>query len=202
MENNSNNQLMLGVILLVIGLFVAIYSISSYSEIKSLGEKINFEDIDANIQLSTSDKYYKYLSNADFLNQKLNKNKDILIKNASCVYLDYAQHNAIELYNLTYKKMERDEARQSVAAGNVRALYNMLDNYKTCSKSAGYKTELQNLLDDIQNSNLTPSDADMRMEKFLNGYDKTIQQQGLPAPETEQELEPVTQETPQEQAEF
>jgi len=187
--NNTNDMLILGIIILVAGIFVASYSFSTYSEIKSLGTKIDFEELDNNNEMPTSDKYYKYLSYADFLNQKLEKNKSILIKNASCVYLDYAQHNAKFLYLLT-QKLDSDESKRSVAAGNIRSLYNMLDNYKTCNQSAGYKTELQKIIDEIQNNNLNPPDTDYRMEKFLNGYDQKAQEEAQPV-QTEQEA-PVT----------
>lgn len=171
-ENHSNNNelLTLGILFLVLGGALGAYSISSYMELKSLGDKVDFELIDDNNQMSSSDKYYKYLSIADFLNQKLNQNKNIPIKNASCVYLDYAQHNAIELYRLTSRRMELDDSKKNVAAGNVRSLSNMLDNYKTCNKTQSYKTELNNILDEIQKSEELNNDREMRMNKFMNSY--------------------------------
>ena len=65
MEKSSNDWLMLGVFLLIVGLLLAVYSIATYTEIKSLGEKIDFELIDDNNSLSSSEKYYKYLTIAD-----------------------------------------------------------------------------------------------------------------------------------------
>ena len=125
--------------------------------------------------MSSTDKYYKYLSFADFLNQKLNQNKNIPIKNASCVYLDYAQHNAIELYRLTSRRMELDESKRSVAAGNVRGLVTMLDNYKTCNKTQSYKTELNNILDEIQKSENLPTDSNIRINRTIDGYSRDVQ---------------------------
>ena len=170
-RSNNNDLLMLGIMFLVIGGALGVYSISSYLELKNLGDKIDFELIDDNNQMSSTDKYYKYLSFADFLNQKLNQNKNIPIKNASCVYLDYAQHNAIELYRLTSRRMELDESKRSVAAGNVRGLVTMLDNYKTQS----YKTELNNILDEIQKSENLPTDSNIRINRTIDGYSRDVQ---------------------------
>ena len=174
-RSNNNDLLMLGIMFLVIGGALGVYSISSYLELKNLGDKIDFELIDDNNQMSSTDKYYKYLSFADFLNQKLNKNKNIPIKYASCVYLDYAQHNAIELYRLTSRRMELDESKRSVAAGNVRGLVTMLDNYKTCNKTQSYKTELNNILDEIQKSENLPTDSNIRINRTIDGYSRDVQ---------------------------
>ncbi len=169
MDNNTNDYLALGVSILIVGLMLGNYSYSTYSETKKLSEQIDFTLIDDNNDISTTDKYYKYLSIADFLNQKLTKNKDILIKNTSCVYLDYAQHNAIELYRLT-KKMDFDESKIGVAAGNIRGLYNMLEYYTTCKKTEEYKSELQNILNEIQKTEINRLNSEERMNEFLNGY--------------------------------
>ncbi len=171
MDKNVNNDLLiLGICILGLGLALAAYSISTYTEIKNLSQKVDFELVDGNIQLSSSDKYYKYLSFADFLNQKLEQNKNIPIKNASCAYLDFAQHNAIELYRLTSRKMDLDESKKNVAAGNVRALYNMLDNYRTCKQTNEYKTELNNILNEIQESESLQLNRQQRMNEFYNNY--------------------------------
>lgn len=170
MNRSANNLLMLGITILVMGLFLMSYSISTYKEVKNLSEKIDFEEVDNNVQMSTSDKYFKYLSFANFLNQQLNKNKNLLIKNSACVYLDYAQHNAISLYKLAYSGIQTDDSRKGVAAGNVRTLSNMLDNYKTCNQTATYKKELENILNDIEKTDKLYSDRQQRMDSFLNGY--------------------------------
>lgn len=202
MDNNTNNDmLVLGVSILIIGLLLGTYSFATYKETKTLGQKIDFELIDDNNELTSEEKYYKYLSIADFLNQKLNKNKDILIKNSSCVYLDYAHHNAIELYKLTNRKFDMDDAKKSVAAGNVRGLYNMLDYYNTCKQTETYKNELKNILDDIQKIETNRNDSDMRMNEFLNGY-RERQEQARLEEETqnnEQILDQTTPEIPQQE---
>ena len=167
MDRNSNGLLYFGVLILLLGLLLLSYSISTYGEVKNLSQKIDFVEVDNNNQMSTSDKYYKYLSYSDYLNEKLKKNKNILVKNTSCVYLDYAQHNAIALYRLTYNGLQSDESRQSVAAGTVRGLYNMLDNYKTCKQTSNYKTELKEILDDIQRSDEIQAQKDDRMNAFM-----------------------------------
>ena len=191
MGNNSNDMLALGISILLIGLLLGSYSFSAYTEIKSLKNKIDFEALDNNNSLSTSDKYYQYLSNADFLNKKLNKNKNILMKNTSCAYLDYAIHNADGLYQLVYKKIDSDDTKQSIASGNIRTLYNMLENYNTCKKTAQYKSELKKLLDEIQNTNKNRTDTDIRMQKFLNGYQKKFQEELAPRAENSPEFEQI-----------
>lgn len=153
MDKNSNDWIILGVFLLVIGLILAVYSIATYTEIKSLGEKIDFELIDDNKSLSSSEKYYKYLTIADYLNQNISKNKNLPIKNSSCVYLDFAQHNAIELYTLTDTRLEADEYKLQTATENVKALRTLLDSYNTCPKSKLYKAELDKILTDSEKKN-------------------------------------------------
>lgn len=190
MDKNTNNLLMLGVTILIIGLFLLSYSISSYKEVKALANKIDFEELENNTQMSTSEKYFKYLSNADYLNQYLNKNKNLAIKNTSCVYLDYAQHNAIALYKLTYNGLQTEESRKSVAAGNIRSLSTIMDNYSTCKQTPVYKAELKNLLDDIQKSDVLYSQRDSRMQSFMNGYDTTYAIKGKPQTQEEQTLTP------------
>lgn len=187
MNNNSNNFLLIGVIILIIGLFLMSYSVSTYKEVQDLASKIDFEELDNNNMMSSSDKYFKYLSYSDFLNQNLKKNKDLLLKNASCVYLDYAQHNAISLYKLTYRGFHTEFTRKNVSAGNVRSLYNMLDNYKSCKQYSAYKSELEHILEDIQKSDALYSHREERMEAFLDGYNnKEITSQNLDSqiPET------------------
>ena len=148
MNKSSNDWLMLGMFLLTVGIILAVYSVATYIEIKSLGEKIDFELIDDNNSLSSSEKYYKYLTIADYLNQKINKNKNLPIKNSSCVYLDLAQHNAIELYTLTNTRLEIDEYKLTTAKENVKTLRALLDNYNTCPKSSLYKAELDKLINE------------------------------------------------------
>ena len=196
MDNKTNNELMmLGTGILILGLALGSYSLSTYIETKELASKIDFELIDDNNELSSTEKYYKYISIADFLNQKLSKNKNLAIKTTSCVYLDYAQHNAIELYRLTNRKLDMDDTKKSVAAGNIRSLYNMLDNYTTCKKSLLYKSELQKILTDIQHEEKAADNED-RMNRFLNGdnYHQNIeleQHMQSNAPELEPIDEPI-----------
>lgn len=181
-SNNTNNLLFLGISILVIGLFLLSYSVTTYKEVESLANKIDFEELDNNNQMSSSDKYFKYLSISDYLNQILNKNKNLLMKNSACVYLDYAQHNAISLYKLTYSGVQTEETRKSVAAGNVRNLYTMLDNYKTCKQTETYKAELKNILDDIQKSDNLYSEREKRMESFMKDYN--VKQEEITPEET------------------
>lgn len=169
-KRNPNDLLILGGTILLLGILLMSYSISTYRETKSLEDKIDFAEIDNNNSMSSSDKYFKYLSIADFLNQKLKKNEGLLMKNSSCVYLDYAQHNALALYRLTYNGMQTEESRRSVAAGNIRNLYSMLDNYKTCKQSNDYKKELGEILTDIQKTDDLYSQRQDRMNTFVGDY--------------------------------
>jgi hypothetical protein len=168
MGKNTNDWLILGIFILVVGLVLAVYSISTYVEIKNLGEKIDFELVDDNHNMSSTDKYYKYLTFAEFLNQKLDKNKNLIIKSSSCTYVDFAQHNAIELYMLTSKSLEGDEDKQNVAAGNIRALNSKLDNYGTCAKTKQYKAELDTLLKEIEDAQNIKFYKEQQMNKFLS----------------------------------
>ena len=208
-DNNNNELIMLGAGMLLIGLVLGSYSLSTHIETKDLSSKIDFELIDDNNELSTIEKYYKYIQIADFLNQKLIKNKNLAIKTTSCIYLDYAQHNAIELYRLTNRKLDMDDTKKSVAAGNVRSLYNMLDNYTTCKKTPQYKSELQNILTDIQKEEKAV-DNEERMNRFLNGYKERKarelekqQEEGLPKLDEidEQIIETYSQNLPQKEYE-
>ena len=164
----SNDLLMLGIGILLIGLILTAYSISTYIEVKNLNEKIDFNSISNNLKLSSNDKYNRYLEISEFLTKKLIQNKNIPLKNSSCVYLDYAQNNAILLYNLTDIKMEGDIAKKSVAAGNIRTLYGLYDNYKTCKQSENYKKELKKYLSDIESGDKN-TNSDENLERFLNG---------------------------------
>lgn len=203
MDKHLNNDLLLlGVTFLIIGLSVGSYSYSTYKEIKNLDTKIDFEMIDNNNSIPTMEKYYKYISYADYLNQKLAKNQNIPIKNTACIYLDYAQHNAIELYNLTDRKIDMDESKKFIATENIRTLYNMLGNYKTCKKSATYKSELDDILKKIEKKQNLYSDSDMRLEQYLNntpveGTYPTDIQEPLPAEKNQQQTEPVQEAYPQ-----
>jgi hypothetical protein len=62
-----------------------------------------------------------------------------------------------------------DDTKKSVAAGNIRGLYNMIDNYTTCPKALQYKSELNNILTDIQKEEKA-IDNEERLNRFLNGY--------------------------------
>lgn len=201
-KRNPNDLLILGGIILLLGILLMSYSISTYRETKALEDKIDFEEIDNNNSMSSSDKYFKYLSIADFLNQKLKKNEGLLMKNSSCAYLDYAQHNALALYRLTYNGMQTDESRKSVAAGNIRNLYSMLDNYRTCKQSNDYKKELSDILTDIQKSDDLYSQRQDRMNTFMRDYpqDSTFQPQVQEQPMDEPIQTPMTTTYPMQNA--
>ena len=166
-KKSYNGLLTLGIISIISGLALLVYCITSYSEIKLVTDKIDFDELDNNIHISTSDKYYKHLSIWDTLNQKLEKNKNLPIKNMSCAYLDYAQHNIKSLYKLIYKSANEDNARRTVVEGNIKTLADIYNNYKTCRKTALYKDELDKMLKEIENSDDIFYQG--RMETFING---------------------------------
>lgn len=172
MRNTTPNELMmLGTGILMIGLVLGSYSVSTYLEVKDLEKAVDFELIDDNNELSSEEKYYKYVEIGDFLSRKLTKNKDLAIKNSSCIYLDYAQHNTVELYRLTSRKLNTDETKKSVAAGNVRALYNMIDNYATCKNAPKYKHDLKNILADIENADKANVNLE-RTNRYIKEYNE------------------------------
>lgn len=166
-KKSYNGQLVFGICAIISGLFLLMYSIASYSEVKLVTDKIDFDMIDNNNQISISDKYYKYLSIWDTLNQKLEKNKNLPIKNMSCAYLDYAQHNVKSMYKLVFKSANEDLERRSVVEGNIKTLSEMYNNYTTCRKTALYQEELKNMLDEIENSDEIFYQG--RMDKFISG---------------------------------
>ena len=94
--------------------------------------------------------------------------------------------------------MQTEESRKNVAAGIFVRLYNMLDNYRTCKQSEGYKKELSNVLSDIQKTDNLYSQRESRMEAFMKDYNQRPQEE-IPSIESQpEELQPV-QETQQEQ---
>ena len=166
----TNEMLMLGVGILIIGLILGVYSISTYVEVKNLSDKIDFELIDSNTKLTSSDKFYEYQNIAEFLTKKLEQNKSIPIKNTACVYLNYANKNAVLMYDIADKKLEADPGKKNTAASNIRTLYGLYDSYKGCKQSAQLKTELGQYLSDIENATNSEPQNNDRMNKFLNGY--------------------------------
>ncbi len=175
MDKSTNNWLIFGISILVLGILLLAYSISSFAEIKALKDKIDFETLENNNQMPDSEKYFQYLTNSDFLNKKLNQNKNLVIKNTSCAYVDYSQHNAIGLYKLV--RFQSDETRKNVAMGYIKSLYSTLDNYKSCNNYSAYKEELKNILDSSQQQEDIYTED--RMNTFLHGlpYDDSTEQQ-------------------------
>lgn len=210
-----NDWIKLGIFFIIIGLGLSIYSINSYNDISSLKKQIDFDLIDDNIELSNTEKYYKYLSFADFLNQKLDKNKNLPIKNSSCIYLDYAEHNALEMYFITKKFINNETSRKDAAAGNIRTLYNKLPSYNTCKNAALYRQELEKIITEIETAEKSKTTNGDVIDKVLREYRErqligTQPQENLeeqltpeqlsdrenPAPQTADQ-NPQTQESPQ-----
>lgn len=195
MNKNYNNLLYTGLLIAVAGVFLLIYSFSSYMEVKNLSNKIDFDDLDNNNYVSTSDRYYKHLSISEFLNTKLEKNKKLPIKNTSCVYLDYAEHNVLSLYKLIFNSADLEDTRKDVVEAHIKSLNEMLDNYKMCKNTSLYKAELNNTLEQIEKSVDLYETTQQRMDNFINGVGE-IERRTDSSPYTEIEpASPTSQET-------
>ena len=167
MEKNYNNMLVLGLFILVCGIFLFIYSFSSHMEIRNLSNKIDFEELDHNNRMSTTDKYYKHLFYAETLEKKLKKNQNIPFKNASCIYLDFAQHNVVSMYKLIFNFSDLEDERKDIVEEKVKNLDEIMDKYTTCKQTAEYKSELKNIQSDIAKSADLYESSQQRMENFI-----------------------------------
>ena len=194
MNKDYNKMLLLGLCVIIAGVFLFIYSFLSHMEVKKLSEKIDFEDLDNNNYVSTADRYYKHLSIAEFLNAKLEKNKKLPIKHTSCVYVDYAQHNVLSLYKLIYNNSALEDARKDVVEANIKSLNEMLNNYAACKNVSAYKTELQDTLDKIDKSSDLYEETQEKMDNFINGTSEIERRVQLPE---YNEIEPAHSETEQ-----
>lgn len=186
--NKNNKLLALGISVILCGVSLLVYSITTYAESKQLYERIDFDSIDNNNQMSTSDKYIKYLSIADYLNQEMNKRKNLPIKNASCMYIDYAQHNANSMYKLIFTGIRDDGERRTAVEDSIKSLDSMLDFYQSCKKTSQYKAELKTLLEEIDKAQDLYVSADIKMDTFLNGS-------GLIEPPAEEQPQAQTQQS-------
>lgn len=182
--NKNNKLLALGIFVILCGVSLLVYSITTFAESRQLYERIDFDSLDNNNQISTSDKYIKYLSIADYLNQELNKRKNLPIKNASCMYVDYAQHNATSMYKLIFTGIRDDGERRTAVEDSIKSLDSMLDFYKSCKKTSQYKAELKTLLEEIEKAQDLYVSADIKMDTFLNGS-------GLIEPPAEEQTQPA-----------
>ena len=186
--NKNNKLLALGISVILCGVSLLVYSITTYAESKQLYERIDFDSIDNNNQMSTSDKYIKYLSIADYLNQEMNKRKNLPIKNASCMYIDYAQHNANSMYKLIFTGIRDDGERRTAVEDSIKSLDSMLDFYQSCKKTSQYKAELKTLLEEIDKAQDLYVSADIKMDTFLNGsglIETPLEEQAQIAPDAD-----------------
>lgn len=167
--NKNNRLLFVGSVVILAGVALFIYSITTYIETKKLYDKIDFETLENNYKMPTSDKYVKHLEIADYLNKELIKHKDLPIKNTTCVYLDYACHNAKAMYKLIFTGMRDNGERRQGVEDSIKALSERISDYKTCKKYSFYKSELQNLLDDIEKAQDLYVSTDIKLDTFLNG---------------------------------
>lgn len=202
-KKSYNGLLILGISIILIGLALLIYCITSYSEVKLVTDKIDFDELDNNIHMSTSDKYYQHISIFDMLNQKLEKNKKLPIKNMSCAYLDYSQHNITSLYKLIFKNANEDVARRTVVEENIKSLMAMYDNYKQCKKASLYRDELKDMLDEVENSDDIYYQG--RMETFVNGgkdIERAAGTEGNTPQYSEQGIQPAYENTNNSQIQY
>ena len=167
--NKNNKLLALGIFVILCGVSLLVYSITTFAESRQLYNRIDFDSLDNNNQISTSDKYVKHLSIADYLNQEMDKRKNLPIKNASCMYVDYAQHNAVSMYKLIFTGVRDDGERRTAVEDSIKSLDSMLDFYQSCKKTSQYKSELKKLLEEIEKAQDLYVSADIKMDTFLNG---------------------------------
>ncbi len=202
MNKNYNNMLILGLFFVVCGIFLLVYSFSAHMEVKNLANKIDFEELKNNTQMSTSDKYYKHLFYANLLEEKLKKNANIPFKNSSCAYLDYAYHNINSLYKLIFNGADFEDDRKDVIEDKINSLSEIIDRYSTCKKAAEYKTGLKNIQDDIEKSQELYEDSQQRMENFMYSdlgkrAEYTEDSEIQPAPNPEEKIQEQEVITPQ-----
>lgn len=185
----SNNKLItLGITLVTAGLLLLYYSISIHIEERALVEKIDFITVDDNYSTPSAEKFNKHIEYAQYLQEKLEGNKNLPIKNVACVYLDFAQENTIELSNLINKNFSTDTEKISKVAKLVRQYSKVSENYKTCSKYSQYATETEGILSELENSSVQntmalptledriPKDEDGSHEIDDEQIDKLIEQ--------------------------
>ena len=189
----NSNLLIIGILTIIAGIVLLIYSVVSYAETRALSNKIDFDELENNNQISTQDKYYKHLSIADYLNQAIKKNKNLPIKNTSCIYVDYAQRNTILMYKLIFKGVHEDLSKRDVVEGNIKHMQDSLNDYKMCKNASEYKKELDNILDEIKKNNDMQADKRLIMETFLNTPSEIEQSEMLDP--TDQMNIPTTVET-------
>ena len=167
MNKNYNNMLALGLFIVVCGIFMLVYSFSSHMEVKNLSNKIDFDSLENNNRMSTSDKYYKYLFYAETLESKLKKNSNLPFKNTSCVYLDYAQHNIVSMYKLIFNAADFEDERKGVTEEKIKNLEEILGKYTTCRQAAQYKTELENIQKEIAYSEEQYEESQQRIDDLM-----------------------------------
>jgi hypothetical protein len=170
----DNSLLFKGMLILGFGLILCGYSLFSYLDIKNFAKNVDFELVDGNIEMTAEEKYYKYITFADYINQKLNKNKSLPIKTSSCTYLNYAEHNALELYRITTTSLSGDISKVNFAKSNIRDLNSIIDSYSTCKSYPEFKTELKDLISEIENEANSDIDNEIKMQKFLNDFGENL----------------------------
>ncbi|MBR1425408.1 hypothetical protein IJ579_07595 [bacterium] len=178
----NSDLLAVGIVVLIIGVLLLAYSASSYTEIRALKGKIDFYELENNNRMPDSEKYTQFLMNADYLNKKLDQNKNLIIKNAACAYADYAQHNAIGLYHLT--QSQADTSKKTVAQGNMRSLYSVLSSYKSCKNTNNYRMQLQQILD--SEDKINDFYEQDKINTFINGK-SYVEQNIEDSPQNEEE---------------
>ena len=173
-KNSYNDLLYLGIFILFVGISLLCYSIVSYKEVKKLESQIDFEELE-DPKLPSSKKYDKYIIISDFLNNNLEKYKNLPVKSTVCIYLDYSQHNAISLYNLVYNSNTGDQVQKDSTLKYLKYLYSQYGNYKTCKSYESYHKEIANLVDKAEKDKEMDLLKESNMEKFLYGNNQNIE---------------------------
>ena len=174
MDKNNNDLLLLGIFILFVGIALFSYSVVSFKEVKSITSQINLEELD-DPRMSSTTKYDKRATIADFLMNKLEKYKTLPVKNTVCIYMDYAQNNLISIYNLTYNSGHSESYQKKDALKYLNNLSIMYQNYKTCKQYTEYNKELANLIDKAEKSSEEEYYRESKMENFLHGKTPNIE---------------------------
>lgn len=175
--------LILGILILITGVVLFIYSLYSLYIVQSLDNKYDFNQIDNNNTISNSEKYFKHLSISDELYKNIYDNRNLPIKNASCAYMDFAQVNNISLYKLTFNGMQTEESRKTTVERIIRKYYEIAGYYQQCKNTPLYKEELKKLIDDIERQDDIYEQQARKVDDFMTGGGKYIENLGEGAAE-------------------
>ena len=186
MDNTGNKRLYLGLFITIVGLFLLLYSFLIAVEEQKLNKYVDLEYLVENTDMTSTEKYYKYLDITDYLSNYVKKNKDLPIKNLSCKYMDYYYETTIDFYDLVDKKFSTDVSKTEVASAQLQNCFNTLKDYSTCPNASKYKEDIeQYLINDSKTEELYDYNsmgdvpADETLEQTDQVYEDALEQQYL-----------------------